>query len=300
MKMEKTGHDMSEKICIVTGANSGIGKETTRSLATKGATVIMLVRNLCAGEEARQDIFNETGNESLELMVADLFSVADIRHFAAEFKKKHDRLDVLINNAGAIFPRKEITADGFERTFALDYLAPFLLTHELLDVLKASAPSRIINVSSNAHTRGKIDFENLQSEKKYGLMRPYSNAKLMLIMFTYALARRLEGTGVTVNVLHPGFVRTHFGQNNASRARKLGVKIIGPLARSPERGAETSIYLASSPEVEGVSGKYFVDCKPANSSDISYDKDLQEKLWKYTEELQENLQPDLRVHQEIQ
>jgi retinol dehydrogenase-14 len=298
--MEMTMNNMSGKVCIVTGANSGIGKETVRALSAQGATVVMVVRNLCSGEEARQDIYDETQNEKIEMMVADLFSIADIKKLVNEFKSKYERLDVLINNAGAIFPKKELTADGFERTFALDYLAPFLLTRELLVVLKASAPSRIINVSSFAHTRGTIDFENLQSEKKYGQMSPYSNAKLMLIMHTYALARRLEGTNVTVNALHPGFVRSHFGQNNASKARKLAFKLVGPFAKSPKKGAETSIYLASSPEVEGVSGKYFVNCKPAKSSDISYDRDLQEQLWKYTENLLNNMQLDLRAPQETQ
>jgi retinol dehydrogenase-14 len=287
--MEQATGDMSGKVCIVTGANSGIGKETARALAAMGATVVMVVRNREAGEQARQEIINGTGNESIELMIADLFSMAEVKRLADEFKSRHERLDVLINNAGGIFPKREITGDGFERTFALNHLTPFLLTHELLDVLKTSAPSRIVNVSSNAHMMGKIDFENLQSEKKYGQMGPYGNAKLMLIMFTYALARRLEGTGVTVNVLHPGFVRTHFGQNNASRARKLMFRMIGPLAKSPKKGAETSIYLASSPEVEGVSGEYFVNCRPAKSSNVSYDKDLQEQLWKRTEALLENV-----------
>jgi len=270
---------------MVTGANSGIGRETARALAKMGATVVMVVRNQEAGEEVRQAIISETGNISIELMIADLFSMDQVRRLASDFKKNHTRLDVLVNNAGAIFPRREETVEGFERTLALNHLAPFLLTRELLDLLKASAPSRIVNVSSAAHRRGKIDFDNMQRRKKYGLMGPYGSAKLMLVMFTYALARRLKGTGVTVNALHPGVVRTHFGQNDASRGRKFMFRMLGPFFKSPEKGAETSIYLASSPEVEGVSGKYFANCRPRESSRISYDEELQEKLWKYTEDL---------------
>jgi NAD(P)-dependent dehydrogenase (short-subunit alcohol dehydrogenase family) len=283
--MENSSQDMSDKVCMVTGTTSGIGKETARGLAKMGATVIMVVRNPETGEEVRQEIMTETGNTSIELMIADLFSMAEVRSVASDFKNTHSRLDVLINNAGGIFPKREMTVDGFERTFALNYLAPFLLTHELLDILKMSAPSRIINVSSAAHTRGKIDFGNLQSEKKYGQLGPYGNAKLMNIMFSYALARRLEGTNVTVNVLHPGIVRTRFGLNDASRARKLMFKIVGPLSIGPEKGAETSIYLASSPEVEGISGKYFAKCTSIESTKISYDEEIQEKLWEHTKEL---------------
>jgi len=283
--MEKSLVDMTGKVCMVTGANSGIGRETARALAEMGATVVMVVRNPAAGEEVRQEIIKETGNESIELMIADLFSMTEVRKLASDFKNTHTKLDVLINNAGGIFPKREVTVDGFERTFALNLLAPFLLTHELLDILKASSPSRIVNVSSAAHLRGKIDFENLQSEKKYGQMGPYGNAKLMNVMFTYSLAKHLEGTGVTVNVLHPGVVRTQFGQNDASRGRKLVFRMLGPLFKSPEKGAETSVYLASSPEVEGISGKYFANCKQTESSKISYDEELQEKLWKHTETL---------------
>jgi len=276
---------MTGKVCMITGANSGIGGETSRALAKMGATVVMAVRNREAGEEVRQEIAKETRNESIELMVADLFSIEEVRGLASDFKKTHSRLDVLINNAGGIFPKKEMTIDGLERTFALNHLAPFLLTHELLDRLKASAPSRIINVSSAAHLRGKIDFENLQSEKKYGQLGPYANAKLMNVMFTYSLARYLDGTGVTVNVLHPGVVRTRFGQNDASRARKLMFRMFGPLLKSPEKGAETSIYLASSPEIKGANGEYFVNCKPKQSAVISYDEELQKQLWQRTEQL---------------
>ncbi|MFW9957407.1 MAG: SDR family oxidoreductase [Candidatus Odinarchaeota archaeon] len=283
--MDRYSIDMTGKVCMITGANSGIGRETSRALAKMGATVVMAVRNREAGEEVRQGITKETGNESIELMVADLFSIEEVRGLASDFKKTHSRLDVLINNAGGIFPKKEMTIDGLERTFALNHLAPFLLTHELLDRLKASAPSRIINVSSAAHLRGKIDFENLQSEKKYGQLGPYANAKLMNVMFTYSLARYLDGTGVTVNVLHPGVVRTRFGQNEASRARKLIFRMFGPLLKSPEKGAETSIYLASSPEIEGANGKYFVNCQPKQSATISYDEELQEQLWQRTEQL---------------
>jgi NAD(P)-dependent dehydrogenase (short-subunit alcohol dehydrogenase family) len=218
-------------------------------------------------------------------MIADFSSMEEIRQLAADFNKTYPKLDVLINNAGAIFSKRYTTVDGFEMTFAINHLAPFLLTHELLDTLKEIAPSRIVNVSSGAHSFGKIDFDNLQSERRFGSLRSYSSAKLMNIMFTYELARRLEGTGVTANVLHPGFVRTNFGKSEGGFGRRLFFKLISPFAKSPEKGAETSIYLASSPKVERVSGKYFSNCQSVKSSPVSYDTELQKELWRKSEEL---------------
>ncbi len=288
--------DMTGKVCIVTGSNSGIGKETALALARMKAKVVMIVRNSNSGEEARREIIEETGNENVEMLIADLSIMEEVRRVAAEFKEKYDRLDVLVNNAGGINNEYHATPDGNELTFAVNYLAPFLLTHELLDVLKANAPSRIINVSSGAHTMGKVDIDNLKSERKYSSFRAYSNAKLMLVMTTYELARRLEGTDVTVNVLHPGFVRTNFGRSDGGTVRKAIYRMFSIFAKNAKKGAETSIYLAASPEVEAINGKYFSNCKPKKSSKISYDRDLQQQLWKKTEELLGISE----VHQEIQ
>ena len=283
--MKELESDMTGKTCIVTGSNSGIGKQTALILAKRGAKVVMVVRNPERGEQARREIIDQSGNEDLNMLIADLSSMKEVRRVAAEFKGKYDRLDVLVNNAGGINNKHHTTVDGNETTFAVNYLAPFLLIHELLDMLKASAPSRIVNVSSAAHTMGKIDFDNLQSEKKYSSFRAYGSSKLMLIMGTYELARRLEGTGVTVNVLHPGVVRTNFGRSDGGFGRRAMYKIYSVFAKSPKKGAETSIYLASSLEVKSVSGKYFSNSKEKRSSTISYDEELQKKLWQKTEEI---------------
>ena len=192
---------------------------------------------------------------------------------------------MLINNAGAAFPGRRETVDGLEMTFAVNYLAPFLLTNLLLDVLKASVPARIVNVSSNSHAAGYIQMDDLQEEKHYRSMRVYGQSKLAVVLFTYELARRLEGTGVTANCLHPGFVATHFGQSDVGPAVRLLVKVIGSFGASPAKGAKTSIYLASSPEVEGVTGKYFVKSIPRRSAAISYDESLQRQLWEQSAKL---------------
>ena len=195
--------DMKGKVCVVTGANSGIGKETALALAGMGATVVMVVRSIERGEKAKNEILSQTTNASIDLMTCDISLMESIRHFATEFKQKYTQLDVLINNAGAVFNNRQATKEGFERTVAANYIGPFLLTNELLPLLKASAPSRIINVSSGLHKSGKIDLNDLQSTKNYNGMKVYSNSKLMVIMFTYELARRLEGTAVTVNCSNP-------------------------------------------------------------------------------------------------
>ena len=218
---------LAGKVCIVTGSNSGIGKETAFALAEMGANVVMVVRNQEKGQKALEEIVTKTGNHSVSLMVCDMSSMASIRGFASDLKKSYDHLDVLINNAGAEFVKRQLTAEGFEQTFAVDYLAPFLLTYELLDLLKASAPSRIINVSSGLAKNGKVDFYDLQNKKNYKGMQAYSNAKLMLMMFTYELSRRLAGTGVTVNVLMPGFVATNLGKNSGSLRSAIMFTMVG-------------------------------------------------------------------------
>ncbi len=273
---------MSGKICIVTGSNSGIGKQTAFALAEMGATVVMVIRNQEKGEKALAEIIEKTGNRSVSLMLCDMSSMASIRDFGREFKKKYSRLDVLVNNAGGEFSKREVTSEGFERTLAVDYLAPFLLTHELLDLLKASAPSRLINVSSGLAKNGKVNFDDLQSMKNYKGMQVYSNAKLMLMMFTYELSKRLEGTGVTANVLMPGFVATNLGNNSGSLRSSIMFKMVRPMQINAKKGAETSVYLASSDEVRDVTGKCFAKKKESATCLASYDGSLQTRLWTET------------------
>jgi NAD(P)-dependent dehydrogenase (short-subunit alcohol dehydrogenase family) len=273
---------MSGKICIVTGSNSGIGKETAFALAEMGAAVVMVVRNQEKGEKALAEIIEKTGNKSVSLMLCDMSLMASIRDFAREFKTKYSRLDVLVNNAGGEFSKREVTPEGFERTFAIDYLAPFLLTYELLDLLKVSAPSRIINVSSGLAKNGKVNFDDLQSVKDYKGMQVYSNAKLMLMMFTYELSKRLAGTGVTANVLMPGFVATNLGKNSGSLWSSIMFKMVRPMQINAKKGAETSVYLASSDEVRDVTGKCFAKKKESAACLASNDALLQKRLWNET------------------
>ena len=283
--------EMKGKICIVTGSNSGIGKETALALAKMGATVVMVVRSQERGEKAQKEIIKQTGNNSVDLMICDISSMDSIRRFAKEFKNKYKRLDVLVNNAGAMFNKREVTPEGFERTLAVNYLGPFLLTHELLDLLKSSTPSRIITVSSGLAKNGKVDLDDLQSEKNYRGTKAYSqvrapvyaNTKLMVMMFTYELARRLEGTGVTANVLMPGFVATNLGKNSGSLSSSLMFKMVRPMQISPRKGAETTVYLASSCEVTNLSGKCFAKKKETTTCPASYDENLQKQLWTRTE-----------------
>ena len=270
---------MQDKICMVTGANSGIGKATALALAQMGATVVMVCRDRSRGEEAQNEIMTKSRNNAVDLLLADLSSQQSIRQLVENFRHHYTHLHVLINNAGAAFPgRRRETVDGVEMTFAVNYLAPFLLTHLLLDMLKASAPARIVNVSSNSHEAGYIMMDDLQAVH-YKPMRVYGQAKLAVVLFTYELARRLQGTGVIANCLHPGFVATHFAQSDVGPAFRLLVKVIGSFGTSPEKGAKTSIFLASSPEVEGFTGTYFVKSIPKRSAAISYDESLQRQLW---------------------
>jgi NAD(P)-dependent dehydrogenase (short-subunit alcohol dehydrogenase family) len=285
--------DMKGKVCIITGSNSGIGKETATSLAKIGATVVLVVRDQKRGEKARTEIVRQTGNNSVDLMICDLSSMDSIRRFAKEFKKKYNRLDVLVNNAGALFNKREVTSEGFERTLAVNYLGPFLLTHELLDLLKESVPSRIINVSSGLAKNGIVNLDDLQSERNYAGTKAYArvrapvyaNTKLMLMMFTYELARRLKGSGVTANVLMPGFVATNLGKNSGSLSSSIMFKIVRPMQVSAKKGAETSVYLAYSDDVKDVTGKCFAKKKEVMSCPASYNEELQKRLWNKTESM---------------
>jgi NAD(P)-dependent dehydrogenase (short-subunit alcohol dehydrogenase family) len=282
---------MTGKVCLVTGATDGIGQETARALASMGATVILHGRNPAKMAQTIQAITAQTGSESVHSLLADFADFAQVRDLAAQVKATYERLDVLVNNAGVImFRRKEIppgegTPAGLEMTFAVNHLAPFLLTNLLLDRLKASAPARIVTVSSSAHKRGALDFDDLQHTRRYRPMQVYGDSKLANVLFTYELARRLDGTGVTANTLHPGLVGTNLAMNNLGPLAPIGQWLLRRYAISVEEGARTVVYLAASPEVEGVTGQYFYQEHAISSSAASHDEDAQRRLWAISEEL---------------
>ncbi len=275
---------LERKSILVTGATRGIGLVTARELARLGGQVTIVSRNAQKCALTAERIKSETGNP-IEYIAADLSSLSGIMQAASAFKQRHTHLDVLINNAGAIFMKRLVTVDGLEMTFALNHLSYFLLTNLLLDALKAGPSARVINVSSTAHYNAHIDFDDLQGEKHYQGYKAYGQSKLANLLFTYELARILEASSVTVNALHPGFVATGFARNNGP-IYNLGMRLVGPVfARNPEKGAQTSIYLASSPEVEGLSGKYFKDCRAIRSSQESYNLEVAKKIWRISLEL---------------
>ena len=283
--MPTVNTQMQGKICMITGANSGIGKATALGLAQMGATVVLVSRDRARGEEAQNEIKAKSGNDAIDLLLADLSSQQSIRQLVADFKQRYTRLHVLINNAGVFALTRRETVDGLEKSFAVNVLAPFLLTNLLLDVIKASAPARIVNVSSNQQEANHLKLDDLQLEKSYRPMRAYAQSKLAVVLFTYELARRLEGTGVTANCLHPGFVATNIAQRDLVLPARLATKLIFRFGTSPEKGAKTSLYLATSPDVEGVTGKYFEKSVPRKSTPLSYDESLQQQLWKVCAQL---------------
>ncbi|RSK26131.1 SDR family oxidoreductase [Bacillus sp. HMF5848] len=272
-------------VIIVTGANSGMGKATAIQMAKTGATVIMACRNKDRGEAALKDVRNQSGNSSVELMLCDLGSLESIRSFCESFKEKYNRLDVLINNAGVILPGRHETKDGFELQFGVNHLGHFLLTNLLLESLIKSAPSRIINVSSGAHKVGKIHFEDINLTTNYSLWRAYAQSKLANILFTYELSERLAGTGVTVNCLHPGAVATNMGVNRKTGFGTLITRMLRPFFQTAEQGAETALYLATSSDVEDITGCYFYKNRAINSSKASNDKEIAKQLWTLSEKL---------------
>ncbi|TCT15314.1 NAD(P)-dependent dehydrogenase (short-subunit alcohol dehydrogenase family) [Natranaerovirga pectinivora] len=276
---------MDSKVTIITGANSGIGKETAKDLAKRGYKVIMLCRDKERGEIALQEVIDYSNNEATELHLCDLGSFEEIRQFTRGFKKRFNQLDVLINNAGVILPGYYKTKDGFELQFGVNYLGHFLLTNLLLDLLKVSDDGRIINVSSGAHKQGKIHFKDINLEKNFYFWKAYAQSKKANILFTYELARRLNDTNITVNCLHPGAVATSMGINRETGFGTLITRALKPFFLTPQEGAETSIYLATSNEVEGVTGKYFYKKRAIPSSKSTYDELLAKKLWRYTNDL---------------
>jgi NAD(P)-dependent dehydrogenase (short-subunit alcohol dehydrogenase family) len=279
---------MKGQTVVVTGGNSGIGLETASALAGMGARVLVTARNADRGRSAVAQIAERTEGAQVQLVVFDLADLSSVRRGAAEILEQVPRLDVLVNNAGLVLTERQVTVDGFEATFATNHLGPFLLTNLLLDRVMASAPARIVNVASTAHNSARkgMPFDDLQSERHYRGMRVYGQSKLANILFTLELARRLEGAGVTANSLHPGTVRTGYGADGDARGfLSFGLKIAKPFFLSPEKGARTSIYLASSPEVDGVSGQYFVKCKARTPRKWARDPEAARRLWQVSEEL---------------
>jgi NAD(P)-dependent dehydrogenase (short-subunit alcohol dehydrogenase family) len=276
---------MAGKIVLITGGTGGIGKATAVGLARLGARVGITGRDRGRAEAAADDIRTASGNPAIDAYAGDLSSQAEVRRLAREVLDAYPRLDVLVNNVGGFWAHRHVTADGLEHTFALNHLAPFLLTNLLLDRLIASAPARIVTVSSGAQAMGRIDFDDLQGERRYTGQRAYNQSKLANVMFTYELARRLDGTSVTATVLHPGVVRTNFGIEDQSRFFTVMLPLMRPLLKAPARGAATSIHLASSPDVDGATGRYFANRKPRRSGKASYDTAAQARLWQVSAEL---------------
>ncbi|HKF65723.1 MAG TPA: SDR family oxidoreductase [Vicinamibacterales bacterium] len=285
---------MTGKTCIVTGANSGIGKETALGLARMGAFVVLVCRNEEKGRQALEDIRRETGSSQLDLQIADMSSFESVRALAAQVHQQYRRLDVLINNAGTAIVRRALSADGIEMTVAGNHLGPALLTLLLLDLLKSSAPSRVVNVSSEAHRGARFDLNSLQSAPRnegpprrgFGpppSLKAYGLSKLMMNAFTFELARRLQGSGVTVNCLHPGVVATNIWPADAPLIFRMIMAVAKPFMLTPKRGAQTSLYLATSPEVATVSGQYFIKSKRAESSPLSRDPKVIADIWQWTE-----------------
>jgi len=276
---------MKGKICLITGASSGIGKAAALGLAKMGATIVMAGRDRARTEGARDEVIRKSGNHGVEITLCDLSSQAEIRRLAAEFQARYPKLDVLINNAAIIPATRSLTSEGVEVQFAANHLAYFFLAGLLLDPLKAAAPSRIVNVSSGMHFRARLDFENLQAEKNYRPMAHYALTKLLNILFTYELARRLNGSGVTANTLSPGFTATNLGRDFSAFSRF----VMRRMAKKPEKGAAIVLYLASSPEVAGTTGRYFQGGKEAKSSAVTYDRENARRLWEFSEKMTQNI-----------
>ena len=277
-------NSMLDKICLVTGANAGIGKETALGLAAQGATVVMVCRSPERGREAQEAIRRATGNDNVRLFVADLSSQAAINALAEELHSAYDRIDVLVNNAGAFLNSRQLSPDGIELTFALNHLGYFLLTMRLLDLLQAAPAARIVNVSSDAHRGAKINFDDLQFAEDYSGFRAYGQSKLANILFTRELALRLADTSVTVNALHPGFVASNFAKNNGLAARVL-MTLMRPFARSSARGAETPLFLATDASVSRTSGAYFSDKKMVEPTAAARDAASATRLWAVSEQM---------------
>jgi NAD(P)-dependent dehydrogenase (short-subunit alcohol dehydrogenase family) len=269
---------MQGKVCVITGATSGIGLVAAERLAAMGARLLLVGRDPARGEAALAAIKNRAPRATARVVYGDLSRISEMNRVAGEIAALEPRIDVLINNAGAMFQQRGVTADGLERTFALNHMSYFVLSNRLKDRLAAATPARIVNTASGAHHGEVLDFADLQSERNYRGLRVYGRSKLANILFTRELARRLSGTGVTVNALHPGFVATRIGENN-NLIFRVGLAVAKRFALSPEKGAETIVYLASSPEVSTVSGGYFYQSRPATPSEAARDDATAKRLW---------------------
>jgi NAD(P)-dependent dehydrogenase (short-subunit alcohol dehydrogenase family) len=274
------------KVALVTGATSGLGKVTALELARQGAQVVIVGRNPAKTAQTAAEIQDKAQTPAVHCLVGDLSVMSEVRRVADEFQQRHERLDMLINNVGAIFDQRQETAEGLEMTFAINHLSHFLFTNHLLGILKASPAARVVNVSSGIHLAARLAWDDLQSKRSYTLngLGAYSLAKLLNVMFSHALARRLTGTSVTSNVLHPGAVATGFGRNLSGGMRLL-VELARPFELTPERGADTILYLATSPDVEGVTGKYFAQRKQVLSSPASNQEANQRRMWDISADL---------------
>jgi NAD(P)-dependent dehydrogenase (short-subunit alcohol dehydrogenase family) len=271
---------MAGKTVLVTGGTGGIGRATALRLASMGARVGITGRETGRTQRAAAEIASESANGTIDAFAADLSSQAEVRRLAGEVLAAYPRLDVLVNNVGGFWSHRHVTADGFEHTFALNHLAPYLLTSLLLERLIQSAPARIVTVSSGAQSMGRIDFDDLMGERRYSGQTAYNQSKLANVMFTYELARRLAGTGVTATALHPGMTSTSFSAEDPSRVFAPLVFVMRPFMKKPERGADTPVYLASSAAAEGLTGQYFADRAPRKSSESSYDTVAAARLWR--------------------
>lgn len=275
---------LSGRTVLVTGGTGGIGKATALGLAALGAGVAITGRDRRRADDAAREI-EAAGGGPAAVFVADMSSQSEVRRLADEVLGQLDRIDVLVNNVGGYWNTRHVTADGLERTFAVNHLASFLLTDLLLDQLIRSAPARVVTVSSHAHSGGRLDFDDLQGERSYSGARAYNQSKLANVLFTYELARRLRGTAVTANALHPGVVSTSFGAEDPGNAQRLAVPLLRPFMKSPARGATTSIHLASAPDLERVTGRYFADRRPRKSSERSSDEPVAARLWQVSGDL---------------
>ena len=283
MEQSQSG-SMANRTVLITGSTAGIGKATAVGLATMGARVLIIGRDRGRTEDTASEIL-AIGGGPVELFVADMSSQAEVRRLAGEVLQRHARIDVLINNVGGYWNTRHVTPDGLEHTFALNHLAPFLLTNLLLESLKQSAAGRVVTVSSNAQAMGRIDFDDLQGERSYSGARAYNQSKLANVLFTYELARRLQTTSVTANAVHPGLVSTAFGAGDPGRAQRLFVPVLRPFMKSPAQGAATSIHLASAPDLDQMTGRYFAKSKPTRSSKRSYDTLVAARLWDVSADL---------------
>ena len=277
--------NLTGKVCLVTGANAGIGKATATGLARMGATVVMVCRSRERGETAQAEIAADSGSQDIDLLIADLSSQGSVRKLARTFSSKYSQLHVLINNAGTITHRRRITVDGIETQFAVNHLAPFLLTNLLLDTLKVSAPARVVTVSSQVHSKSPLDFDDLRSDREYIASQVYRKTKLANILFTYELARRLKGTSVAANCLHPGVIATKLLDDYMGGSHDAGFGSGESFGDSPEQGAAVVLHVATSPEIEGISGKYFYDNAVRETAPVTYDEEHARRLWDVSAEL---------------